>query len=53
MKYEGMLRNVCTAMGNSGNPEYRPALERLSQHEDAAVREHALWALARFDETKP
>jgi epoxyqueuosine reductase len=47
-RYAGFLRNVCTAMGNAGLPEYREHLERLAQHEDPSVREHAQWALARI-----
>jgi epoxyqueuosine reductase len=50
-KYEGLLRNVCTAMGNSGERRWIPALERLAQHEDEAVREHAAWALGRIGQT--
>jgi epoxyqueuosine reductase len=53
MKYEGMLRNVCTAIGNSRDPKYQTALKNLQNHEDAAVREHASWALAQLDETNP
>ena len=48
-RYAGFLRNVCTAMGNAGLAEFREPLERLAQHEDQAVREHALWALGRLD----
>ncbi|GIX46302.1 MAG: epoxyqueuosine reductase [Candidatus Tectimicrobiota bacterium] len=47
-KRRGLLRNVCVAMGNSGNPDFIPLLERLSADEDALVREHAAWALARL-----
>ncbi len=53
MKYEGMLRNICTAMGNSLDPKHRPALERLAQHEDPAVKEHAQWALDRIEGAEP
>ncbi len=49
-KYRGFLRNVATAMGNVGRPEYRGPLERLAAHEDPVVREHARWALARIQE---
>jgi epoxyqueuosine reductase len=50
-RYEGWLRNVATAMGNSGDPRHRPALERLAVSEDAGVAEHARWALRRLEET--
>lgn len=44
-KLAGWLRNVATAMGNSADPRYRSALERLAAHPDPAVSNHALWAL--------
>jgi epoxyqueuosine reductase len=45
--YEGLLRNVAIALGNSGEPAARPLLELLARHDSALVREHAEWALAR------
>lgn len=51
-KYEGFLRNVATAMGNTGDPKHIPALRRLSGHEDPGVAEHARWALARLEERR-
>lgn len=50
VKYSGWLRNIATAMGNSGSPRYRPALERLAAHDDPAVAAHAKWALARLED---
>ena len=47
VKYSGFLRNVAIAMGNSGDPNFRPALERLAASDDPLVAEHAAWALAR------
>jgi epoxyqueuosine reductase len=47
-RYEGWLRNVATAMGNSGERRYRAALERLADSDDAGVAEHARWALERL-----
>jgi epoxyqueuosine reductase len=44
-RYAGFLRNVAIAMGNSGQERFRAPLERLAQHSDAMVREHARWAL--------
>lgn len=46
-KYRGFLRNVAIAMGNSGDPRYRPVLERLAEDEDELVAEHARWALTQ------
>ncbi len=47
-KYQGMLRNVAVAMGNSGEARFRPALEKLAVNGDEVVEEHARWALARL-----
>ena len=47
-KRRGLLRNVAIAIGNSGDTKLRPVAEALAQDEDALVREHALWALARL-----
>jgi epoxyqueuosine reductase len=44
-KYRGFLRNVAVAMGNSGQEKFRPILERLSEHPDALIQQHAKWAL--------
>lgn len=50
-RYAGFLRNVAVAMGNSRDPRYRPALEKLAAGDDPMVREHALWALKRSGES--
>ncbi len=47
-RYAGFLRNVAVAMGNSSNPAFRPAVERLARFPEPLVREHALWALERL-----
>jgi len=47
-KYSGFLRNVAVAMGNSQNPRFAGALERLAGSADAFVAEHARWALAQL-----
>jgi epoxyqueuosine reductase len=52
-KRRGLLRNVAVALGNSGDVTRRPVLERLAADEDAVVREHALWALRRLDDSNP
>lgn len=44
-RYSGFLRNVAIAMGNSRDPKFRPALEKLAVSEDPVVAEHARWAL--------
>jgi epoxyqueuosine reductase len=47
-KYRGWLRNLCVAMGNSGDERFVPWLEQAAQHSDPLVREHAAWALDRL-----
>ena len=47
-KYRGWLRNLCVAMGNSGDERFLPWLEQAAQHSDPIVREHAAWALGRL-----
>ncbi len=42
----GLLRNVCVALGNWGDPRGVAVLERALEDPDALVREHAAWALA-------
>jgi epoxyqueuosine reductase len=49
-RYAGFLRNVAVAMGNTGNPKLRPALEKLAGHADELVREHAQWAIEKIME---
>ena len=46
----GFLRNVCVALGNSGDPAAVPALSRamLDETRHPLVREHAAWALGRI-----
>ena len=46
-KRTGMLRNVCTALGNWGASATLPALEKALQEDSAPVREHAVWALGQ------
>ncbi|HEV2126875.1 MAG TPA: tRNA epoxyqueuosine(34) reductase QueG [Chloroflexota bacterium] len=47
----GLQRNVCIALGNSGDPAAIPALSAVVADPDChpLVREHAAWALGRFD----
>jgi epoxyqueuosine reductase len=47
-KRRGLLRNVCVAIGNSGDSSRRPVLERLLADDDPLVREHARWGLDRL-----
>ncbi len=43
----GLLRNVCVALGNWGAEEARPVLRRAARDRSELVREHANWALER------
>ena len=43
----GLLRNVCVALGNWGAAEAAPVLQRAAGDRSALVREHAIWALER------
>ena len=45
IKRNRFLRNVCVALGNTGNREDLPALELAAKDEDALIAEHALWAV--------
>jgi epoxyqueuosine reductase len=47
-RYAGFLRNVAVAMGNSGAEKFRAPLERLAEHPEPLVRDHAIWALRRL-----
>jgi epoxyqueuosine reductase len=43
-----LLRNVCVALGNAGDPSVIPALRRAASDEPPLVRSHAVWALGRL-----
>jgi epoxyqueuosine reductase len=48
-KRRGLLRNVCVALGNLGDPLAVPALiETLCTEKEPLVRGHAAWALGRL-----
>ena len=47
-RYDGFLRNVAVAMGNSGLSRFRPPLNRLARQAGPLVADHARWALARL-----
>lgn len=46
---DGLLRNLCVGLGNSGRPEAVPVLERARRDRSELVREHAGWALRRLE----
>lgn len=47
-KYQGFLRNVAVALGNSDHPHAVAALTSRLRHDSALVRGHCAWALGRF-----
>jgi len=48
VKRRGLLRNVCVALGNSGERAAWGALERAAGDADPLIAEHARWALGRL-----
>jgi epoxyqueuosine reductase len=45
-KRRGLLRNVCVALGNLGDPRALPTLRRAAEFDpEPLVREHAAWAI--------
>lgn len=53
IKRRGFLRNVCVALGNVGDLDDLPALQRAANDPEPLIAEHARWAIAqiraRFD----
>src|SRR5712692_2684025 len=47
-KRRGLLRNVCVALGNSGDRQAAPALIGALHDDEPLVRGHAAWALGRL-----
>ncbi|MBO0782730.1 MAG: tRNA epoxyqueuosine(34) reductase QueG, partial [Ktedonobacteraceae bacterium] len=47
-KRRGLLRNVCVALGNSGDAQAVPALIGALHDSEPLVRGHAAWALGRI-----
>jgi epoxyqueuosine reductase len=47
-KRRGLLRNVCVALGNIGDPVAVPALGAALHDAEPLVRGHAAWALGRI-----
>ena len=47
-KRRGLLRNVCVALGNTGDAGALPALEKAAADPEPLISEHARWAIARI-----
>ena len=52
IKRKRFLRNVCVALGNVGNNDDLPALQKAKENEDPLVSEHATWAIASIKARK-
>jgi epoxyqueuosine reductase len=50
-KRRGLLRNICVALGNSGDPAALPALERAARDPEPLIAEHAQWAVRAISNT--
>ncbi len=48
----GLLRNVCVALGNTGDASALPALSQVAKNSDPLIAEHARWALERIQGKK-
>ena len=49
IKRRGFLRNVCVALGNVGDLNDLPALQRATQDPEPLIAEHAGWAIDRIN----
>ncbi len=49
-KRRGLLRNVCVALGNTGDERAIPALQKAAADPEPLIAEHAAWALTRISE---
>jgi epoxyqueuosine reductase len=47
-KRRGLLRNVCVALGNSGDSRALPALEKAAADHEPLIAEHARWAISQI-----
>jgi len=47
-KRRGLLRNVCVALGNLGDPCALPALTKALSDPEPLIREHAAWAIEKL-----
>lgn len=47
-KRRGLLRNVCVALGNTGDENSLPALNRATSDHEPLIAEHAHWAMEQI-----
>ena len=48
-KRRGILRNVCVALGNVGDADALPALEKAGRDPEPLIAEHARWAIGQIE----
>ncbi len=51
-KRRGVLRNVCVALGNTGDDRALPGLERAAADPEPLIAEHARWAIKRIEQRR-
>jgi epoxyqueuosine reductase len=51
-KYQGLMRNVIIAMGNSGDPSFIPELEAFARSVNPVLSEQARWSLGILRSTQ-
>jgi len=47
-KRRGLLRNVCVALGNTGDAAVLPALRKAAEDAEPLIAEHARWAIEQI-----
>lgn len=47
-KRRGLLRNVCVALGNTGDETTLPHLQKAALDHEPLIAEHAIWAIAQI-----
>lgn len=48
-KRRGFLRNICVALGNTGDESALPALKKASTDHEPLIAEHACWAIGQIE----
>ena len=48
-KRRGLLRNVCVALGNVGDKNALPALQKAAEDPEPLIAEHARWAIEQIE----
>jgi epoxyqueuosine reductase len=48
-KRRGLLRNVCVALGNTGNDDALPYLQKATNDPEPLISEHAQWAIGEIE----